>query len=92
MWGVGIGASVQHLEVNSNYVPLLAASTERLGATISIMSGLCFHAGAQVFACLNVDPKLLVRAESGQPQTSYIFPLGIGLRYDYRLKDEMGAR
>lgn len=91
-WGVGIGVSMQQLEVKEAYEPLLDASTVRMGATISLMSGLCLRMVAQVFTCLSVDPKVLVRADSGQPQTSYLFPLGLGLRYEYRLKNKTRSR
>lgn len=88
-WGVGIGTSIQNLEVKDAYEPLLNAPTVRSGASISLLSGLCIRAVEQFFTCLSVDPKVLVRVESGQPQTSYLFPLGIGLRYEYRLKDKV---
>ena len=83
---------MQNLDVKTVYEPLLDTSTVRMGATISLMSGLCLRTIAQIFTCLSVDPKVLVRAENGQPQTSYLFPLGIGLRYEYRLESKMGAR
>jgi hypothetical protein len=92
LWGLGIGASAQRLEVKDAYEPLLANSSSwRLGAAVSFASSACVNTFYHSYVCMSVDPKLLVRVEGGQPQTSYLFPLGIGLRYDYRLNDVTGA-
>ena len=91
-WGLGLGVSAQSLAVKDAYEPLLTSSNElRMGAAVSFLSGLCIHTIEPFLMCLNLDPKLLIRAESGQPQTSYLFPLGIGLRYEYRLTDDTGG-
>ena len=92
LWGVGIGASAQRLEVKDAYEPLLAGSNSwRIGAAVSLVTSVCVTAFSQFNACMNVDPKLLVRAEGGQPQTSYLLPLGFGLRYDYPFNNLAGA-
>lgn len=92
LWGLGLGVSAQRLEIKDAYEPLLTSpNTWRMGAAISFMSSVCVSTLNDLAICVNVDPKLLVRAETGQPQTSYLFPLGIGLRYDYRLTDIAGV-
>ncbi len=84
--GLGASISLQQIDIESSYQPL-ANSTDlsRIGGAIHAMMGACFDTWKEVSACLELDPKLLFRGEEGQPRTSYLFPLGFGLRYEYRL-------
>ena len=84
--GGALGVSGQRLEIKDTYEPLATSSSSwRLGAALSFVSSTCVNTFLNIAICVNADPKLLVRADDGQPQTSYLFPLGFGLRYDYAI-------
>ena len=84
--GGGGGVNLQVLGIEDGYEPLRAQTSDaRWGFSVTSTLGGCLPILAEVYACAHADPKLLVRVEKGQAKTSYVFPLGLGLRYEYSL-------
>ena len=84
--GLGASISLQQIHIESSYQPLTSSTDlNRVGGAIHVIAGSCFAVWKEISACLELNPKLLFRGEEGQPRTSYLFPLGFGLRYEYRL-------
>ncbi len=84
--GAGSGVNLQKIGVEYGYESLVAdSSLTRWGFSLqSTLSG-CVPVWSPLYSCAHVDPKLLIRVEKGQARTSYIFPIGLGLRYEYPL-------
>lgn len=84
--GGGVGVNWRIVGVDSGYEPFAPDTSQSpLGFSISSVLGACAPIKFELYGCLGLEPKLLIRAEKGQPKTSYIFPLGLGLRYEYGL-------
>jgi len=84
--GAGTGVNLQQIGVEDGYESLVSQSSMmRWGLSIQSTLSACMPIWSSVYTCAHLDPKLLIRVEKGQARTSYIFPLGLGLRYEYSL-------
>ncbi|MGB0645991.1 MAG: hypothetical protein ACPGQS_02390 [Bradymonadia bacterium] len=86
--GGQLGFSAQEAHVDPGYEALIGDESElKFGVSSGVMGEACFEFWRASLFCLNGGTSLLVRQSGGQPSTSYLFPLGLGLRYDYQLDD-----
>lgn len=86
--GAELGVSAQEAHVDPRYEALQSGDSDiKVGASSGLMSNVCIQFWSASFFCLNGGTSLLIRQAGGQPSTSYLFPLGVGLRYDYHLDD-----
>ena len=87
-WGGQIGLSAHEAQVDPRYEALTTGDSElKFGASSGLLGEVCLEFWQASLFCLNWGTSLLIRQSGGQPSTSYLFPLGLGLRYDYRLDD-----
>ena len=87
-WGGQIGLSAHEAQVDPRYEALTTGDSElKFGASSGLLGEVCLEFWQASLFCLNGGTSLLIRQSGGQPSTSYLFPLGSGLRYDYRLDD-----
>ena len=84
LMGAGAGINRQQVHVADSYASLSPdSSLKRWGGAVNLTLGACLPIWSTVRGCAHFDPKVLIRVEKGQARTSYIFPIGLGLRYEY---------